>query len=108
MNVLFDHNVPKKLRQFLPGHFVKTSRELGWDMLKNGDLLNAGETNGYDVMVTGDKNLSYQQNLAGRKLALIVLETTDWNILKRNPASVAVAVDSALPGSFQVVALESP
>lgn len=104
MKVLFDHNVPKKLRPFLPGHFIKTSRELGWDTLENGDLLKAGETNGYDVMITGDKNLSYQQNLVGRKLALIVLETTDWNILKLNPASVAVALKNTKPGSFQVVA----
>ncbi len=61
MKVLFDHNVPKKLRTLLPGHAVSTSRELGWDTLRNGDLLTAAEANGFEVMVTADKNISYQQ-----------------------------------------------
>ena len=60
MRVLFDHDVPKRLRSLLPGHEVKTSRELGWDTLRNGDLLDAAEANGFDAMVTGDKNISYQ------------------------------------------------
>ncbi len=61
MKVLFDHNVPKRQRSLLPGHEVLTSRELGWDALKNGELLNAAETNGFKVMVTGDKNMTSQQ-----------------------------------------------
>ena len=101
MRVLFDHNVPKKLRQLLPGHTVSTSRELGWDTLKNGDLLEASEANGFAVMVTGDKNLSYQQNLKGRKIALIVLPTTDWGMLKQNPAPIITALDRATIGSFE-------
>lgn len=54
-------------------------------------------------MVTGDKNLSYQQNLAHRRLALIMLQTNDWNILKHQPEVVAVALEQATPNSFQVV-----
>lgn len=103
MRVLFDHNVPKRLRLLLPGHEVKTSRELGWDMLKNGDLLSAAETNGFDAMVTGDKNMTYQQNLEGRSLALVILADTDWPTLKQNPAPILAALDQATPGSFTLL-----
>ena len=54
-------------------------------------------------MVTGDKNLSYQQNLAGRKLALVVLPTIDWRILQQETAPVPVAIDRATPGSFETI-----
>ena len=103
MKVLFDHNVPKKLRALLPGHAVSTSRELGWDTLKNGDLLIAAEANGFEAMVTGDKNISHQQNLEGRKLALVVLPTTDWGILRKNQGPIVAASDEATPGSFKAL-----
>lgn len=103
MKVLFDHNVPKRLRSLLPGHEVATSRELGWDLLRNGDLLNAAETNGFEAMVSGDKNMSYQQNLEGRKLALVILADTDWPTLKQNPAPIVAALDAAKPGSFKLL-----
>ena len=101
MRVLFDHNVPKRLRSLLFGHEVTTARELGWDALKNGDLLSAAETEGFAVMVTGDKNMSYQQNLEGRRLALVILANTDWPTLRRNPAPIMAALDEATPGSFK-------
>jgi len=103
VRVLFDHNIPKKLRSLLPGHSVITSRELRWNELTNGELLAAAEANGFEVLVTGDKNLKYQQNLKGRKLALIVLGETDWNILKEQPEAVAAALENATPGSFREV-----
>ena len=68
MRVLFDHNVPHKLRHSLEKHEVTTADEIGWAELENGELLGAAEAEGFDVMVTGDKNLSCQQNLKGRKL----------------------------------------
>ncbi len=55
-----------------------------WAMLENGDLLSAAEDAGFDVMLTADKNISYQQNLAGRRLALVVLSTNDWNLIQLN------------------------
>ncbi len=107
MRVLFDHNVPKRFRQFLTHHEVKTAREMGWAELENGELLAAAETAGFDVMLTGDKNLAYQQNLKDRKLALVVLSTNDWNVLKQTPMPIVEALDGAKPGSFQTVAVES-
>lgn len=91
------------LRHYLLEHEVRTAAKLGWRELKNGDLLDVAQEAGFDVMVTGDKNLSYQQNLSARTLALVVLPTIDWNRLKLNPSPVAAAVDRAKPGSFEYV-----
>ena len=106
MKVLFDHNVLKRLRQFLSDHDVRLARELGWAELSNGQLLAVSEDYGFEVMITGDKNLSYQQNLQGRELALIVLSTNDWRVLRDQPEKVVEAVNSAGPGSFQVIPFE--
>jgi hypothetical protein len=103
VKVLFDHNVPHKLRRSLIGHEVYTAEELGWNRLENGDLLKVAEEAAFAVMITGDKNLSYQQNLVSRKLSLIVLEDIDWNVIKQNPQPVAEALNTVTPGSFQVV-----
>jgi predicted nuclease of predicted toxin-antitoxin system len=106
LKVLFDHNVPHKLRFSLGDHAVETADALGWAELRNGELLAQAEFVGFEVFLTGDKNLSYQQNLTGRKLAIIVLGTNNWNILKLHTLPVAEALDRATPGSFQTVAFE--
>jgi hypothetical protein len=104
VKVLFDHNVPRKLRRFLAGHEVSTASEMGWATLENGQLIATAEDTGFALMVTGDKNISYQQNLSHRRIALVVLSTNNWNIVKLNAAAVIRAVDSSSPGSFQFVA----
>jgi hypothetical protein len=78
---------------------------MGWAELENGELLTAAEAAGFSVFVTCDKNLSYQQNLTGRKLALVVLSTNNWNIVKQYPQQVVQAIETAKQGSFQFVAL---
>jgi hypothetical protein len=78
VRVLFDQGTPVPLRQVLVGHDVSTAYECGWSTLKNGELLAAAETQGFDVLVTTDKNLRYQQNLASRSIAILVLGTTSW------------------------------
>ena len=77
MRILFDQGTPVPLRQHLSGHQVQTAFELGWSRLTNGDLLAAAEGK-FDALVTTDKNLRYQQSIAGRKLAVLVLPTTSW------------------------------
>jgi len=74
LRILLDKNVPVGVRRFLSRHEVRTFVETGWPMqIENGELLDAAEAAGFDVMVTSDQNIRYQQNLTGRKLALIVL-----------------------------------
>ena len=103
MRVLFDHNVPHKMRRHLEGHEVFTAEEMGWAELENGELLRAAETGGFPLMVTCDQNIAYQQNMAGRRLALVVLSTNNWNILKMNLGPVLRAISAAEMGSFQFV-----
>ena len=103
MRVLLDADVPAPLRHRLPGHDVTTAQRMGWGLLQNGELLAAAEADGFDLFLTGDKNLSYQQNLEGRRLAVVVLGTTQWKELRRDTAPIAAAVDRATPGSFEAL-----
>jgi len=73
MRVLIDNCVPRKFARLISGHEVILARQAGWHELANGDLIGAAEEAGFDVMVTTDKNLQYQQNLAGRRISIIVL-----------------------------------
>lgn len=73
MKILFDHCVAKSLRKYLPGHEVKTTREMRWEGLKNGALLAKAEEAGFDLLLTVDQNLRYQQNLSGRAIAVVVM-----------------------------------
>ena len=109
MRICFDNNVPRSLRHRLPSHEVVTAREKGWHELKNGVLLSTAERAGFELFVTGDKNLSYQQNLRKRTIALVVLPTINWKILRQDTSSVLAAVDRATPGSFEaLLALAAP
>ena len=103
MKVLFDNNVPAPLGRHVTGHDVRTARSMRWHELENGDLLKAAEQGGFEVFVTADQNLSYQQNLAGRRLSLVILSTNDWSIIRKAPELVMRAVNAATPGSFSVV-----
>ena len=76
MRVLFDQGTPVPLRKHLPVHHVSTAHELGWDNLKNGELLQQAEDSGFEVLVTTDQNLRYQQYLTKRVIAVVVLTTT--------------------------------
>jgi hypothetical protein len=83
MLVLFDNGTPRTLaRHLIAHHAVTEARARGWGELENGDLLNEAEAAGFDVLVTTDKNLSYQQNLAGRKIAVVVLGQGRWTLIK--------------------------
>ena len=100
MRILFDQGTPVPLRKHLTAHQVVTTFELGWHNLKNGELLQKAEENGFSVLVTTDQNLRYQQNLAGRKIAIVVLTTTSWPRIERAVENVAMAIDSAAPRSY--------
>ena len=73
MRILFDQGTPVPLRPLLKGHTVRTAAEEKWDRLTNGELLAVAEAAGFDLLVTTDKNLRYQQNLECRKIGVVVL-----------------------------------
>jgi hypothetical protein len=101
MRVLFDQGTPAPLRHFLTGHSVETTYERGWSTLSNGDLLKAAEIASFDLFITTDQNLRYQQNLTARKLAIIVLPTTRWPVIEQHVTEVAAIVGSIQAGQFQ-------
>ncbi|MDQ2898288.1 MAG: hypothetical protein M3Y27_17790 [Acidobacteriota bacterium] len=107
MLVLLDENLPHILRLLIPGHDVRTVAYQGWKALSNGALLTAAEDAGFNVMVTGDKNLTYQQNMQGRKLALVVLSSNEREIVVAQVAQIIAAVNAVTVGSFVLVDIGS-
>lgn len=103
MRILFDHSVPRGIARSLIGHIVIRAKDRGWDTLSNGNLLAAAEQAGFDLLLTADKNMRYQQNLVGRRIALIVLSTPQWPLVRLHLESIAVAVNAAVPGSYAEV-----
>ena len=106
MRVLFDHNLPHKLRTALDAlgkHQLITASYMGWGDLKNGELLRIAEESGIDVLVTGDQSLLNEQNVTGRQLAIIALSTNNWPIVKNYIPRILAAIDRAVPGSYQAV-----
>jgi hypothetical protein len=106
MLVLFDHVTPAGIARFLPAHTVSKAKDRGWDTLTNGDLLAEAERAGFEVLLTGDKNMRHQQNLRGRKIALVVLSTPQWPVVRLHIGRIAAAVDAATPGSYTEVNLQ--
>jgi hypothetical protein len=100
VRVLFDQGTPNPLRRFLTGHDVSTAHERGWSTLRNGELLREAERDGYEVLVTTDGNLRYQQNLLDRRLAVVVLLSTSWPRIQRSVQAVIDAIGAAGPGSY--------
>ena len=107
MLILFDQATPVPIRPYLEGHTVRTAAQQGWDKLRNGDLLTAAEEAGFDILLTTDKNMRYQQNLAGRKMAIVVLGQQQWPRLRPHIQRVIEAVDAAKPGSYAEVEIPS-
>ena len=103
MLILFDQGTPVAIRKSLPGHIVKTARQQGWSVLSNGDLLRAAEDAGFDLLLTTDKNLRYQQNLKDRKIAIVVLGRNRWSLVKPMLGQIEDAVNTAKPGSYFLV-----
>jgi hypothetical protein len=100
MRVLFDHGTPAPLQSFLTGHTVVDAKGQGWDTFENGDLLTAAEAAGFDVLITTDKNMRYQQSLTSRTIAIVVLGNAQWPVLRLHVAHVVAAVNAATPGAF--------
>jgi hypothetical protein len=100
MNILFDNGVPKPISRSLIGHEVTYARQIRWHELENGELTQRAEDAGYDVLVSADKNIRYQQNLSGRKIALVILGNQQWPDVRLCLDRIAAAVNGSTPGSY--------
>ena len=92
--------LPLRFATTLKGHVVVEAIERGWDRLLNGELIAAAEAAGFELLLTTDKNMRYQQNLTGRKIAFVVIGNQQWPVLRRYVDRVVAVVNVATPGSF--------
>jgi hypothetical protein len=103
VRVLLDENPDHGLRKLLGPHEVVTVAYMGWAGLKNGELIGAAEDHGIDILLTGDGTLGYEQNLAGRRLAIVALSAIQLPIIKGHLPKIIAAPSDATPGSFREV-----
>ena len=106
--LLLDANMPIGVRSVLDQHEVVTAFEMGWGRPINGALLSAAEVAGFDGMITGDQNIAYQQNLTGRRLASIVLDTNHWPTISANATVVVRAVAAMRLGGYTTLRFDRP
>jgi hypothetical protein len=103
MRILFDQGVPRGLTAALLGHEVTEARQLRWERISNGELLRLAEGAGFDLLLTTDKNVRYQQNLTGRKISIVVLGNSPWWLVRQHLDGIVAAVNAATPGSYAEV-----
>jgi hypothetical protein len=103
MRILFDHGTPSGLAATLPGHEVTEARDRGWDRVSNGELLKRAEEAGFELLLTTDKRIRYQQNLSERKVAIVVLGNSPWPLVRLYLDRISAAVNAATPGSYTQV-----
>jgi hypothetical protein len=105
VRILFDQGTPVPLRRSLTVHSVDTAYELGWSTVTNGDLIHLAEERGYELLITTDTNLRYQQNLRHRSIAILVLTTTSWPRIRLATSKIQAAVDAVGRGDYLEVSI---
>jgi hypothetical protein len=104
--VLLDEGVPHGVRGWLTDHEVVTVQWLGWDGIKNGQLLTSAKNQGFEVIITADQQWPYQQNLPEHHVGIIVITNSNWLLLRSNTVvreALLVAVEVVQPGEISVV-----
>jgi len=100
MRILFDHGTPSGIGQALSGHEITEAIDRGWESISNGDLLAAAEAEGFDLLLTTDKNIRYQQNLTARKIGIVVLGNSTWRIVRLHLDRINRAINETVPGGY--------
>ena len=108
MRILFDHGTPSRITKALVGHVVTDAIDRGWDQISNGDLLKLAEEAGFELLLTTDKNIQYQQNLTNRKISIVVLGNSTWRHVRPHLDRVLMAVNAAEAGSYAEVEIPFP
>jgi hypothetical protein len=106
MRILLDHNVPRPLKNNLPGHDTDTAADRGWQELNNGELLDQAETDGYELFLTSDRRIPFQQNLTRRNISVLILTTNSWPRLRQRLNDINEAVEAM--GHNQLSQLDIP
>jgi hypothetical protein len=105
MKILFDQGTPVPLRKFKKNHSVTTAYEEGWSNLSNRDLLKAAESQGYQILITTDQNLRYQQNLSDRQIAILVLLSTSWPKIRKQVDEISAVINTTNLGDYQEISI---
>lgn len=100
MRILLDECVPWPMHKLLVGHECTTAQKRGWGGIKNGDLLRLAEGD-FDLFITSDQNIRYQQNLAGRRIPVLELSTNDLRRIFAAAVEIQAAVPAIRPGEFR-------
>ncbi|MEP7354443.1 MAG: hypothetical protein ABI824_14550 [Acidobacteriota bacterium] len=108
MRVLFDHNIPQGIASSLKEHDVTIAVDLGWESISNGELLTQAEAAGFDVMLTADKNICYQQNLKNRRIAIVLLTNSTWRDVVPYIERIVAGINAARAGSFAEAEIPLP
>jgi predicted nuclease of predicted toxin-antitoxin system len=98
--LLLDENLPHKTRDLLAEYEIFTVAYLGWTGTRNGDLLDAAERGGFDVLITSDQGFPHQQSLHGRHISVVLLPTPDWNVIKGQKGAISIAIERSSPGTL--------
>jgi hypothetical protein len=96
------------VRNFLSSHEIETVDDRGWARISNGELLEAAEAAGFEVVVTADQNIVYQQALRGRRISLVVLGSNIWPIVRDHETVIKESVSAAAPGSYAFIEMALP
>ena len=105
MKILLDHSTPRVLRRYLSDHVVDTAAAQGWSDLSNGDLLEHAVEEGYEVLITTDQNMRYQQNLDTWPICVVVIMSNRWPLIQPRVGDVRATVSASKPGQFTEVAI---
>ena len=103
MKVFFDEDVPRKLVRSLPRYEIHTVVSMQWGGIKNGALLTLIEREGFEVFLTGDKNMQNQQRLEGRLFAVLIMSAINWPVVRPHVHKIAAAIDEARPGTVKTI-----
>jgi hypothetical protein len=103
MKILLDECVPQQVRNALQGHEVTTTQKMGWSGVSNGELLDKAEQSGFAAFIVADKNLRYQQNLSGRRIAILELWTNHRPTLEKHFPEIRAAVEKLSPGEYFIM-----
>lgn len=108
MKILFDQGTPRSIARSPPGHEVIRAAQLGWQSISNGELILRAEEVSFDILLSTDQNIRYQQNLKDRKSAIKVLTDQQWPNVRLHIETIAAAVNDAKPGSYAEVEIPLP